>query len=939
MWFRRSVRRQAGFAVLVLIFTTCFGAPFLAAERTIPLIEEQHPPSASDWGGVGLLQTRTARFGRDGQFDVGMSFVDPYRRYYLNLLAVPWLEATFRYTDIENIFITGDPSFSGDQTFKDRGADLKLKVLNESKYAPALAIGVQDGLGTGLFSSEYVVVSKRFYDLDFSLGIAWGNLGSAGHIKNPLIYLSETFRNRARDTGFGGRFNLGTYFSGERAAIFGGVEYRTPLKGLSLKVEYDSNNYQSEPLFGDPDFPPITPFTPQTTPFNFGANYRPFPWIEVSGGYERGNTWMFRFSVRYNFNDRGMPKFLDPSPPKVVPRAQEQYGTNEPVARESDPKATTTIGGQQAKAVTLVENLYAELEHHNLEVIEIGFTHREVRALVSSIPGHHATLLAASAIVKAVPTPVEKVTFISQSGDRRGDQVTLGREEIKREKAVDVLFGSLEAEGFLIETLELTQRQATIFVSAPEFKTNQDFVMMSRRLLASEVSEYADEITLVGVNESFDSIRIAVTTSNSMLHQVPDIVEENGTNVQRHESLSPETAKRIFEELKDQGLQVDAIAVSKRRATVYVTPRKYREIARSVGRAARVVANNVPESVEEISVILVVSGLETGRVTILRRDLEKAVASEGSSDEIWARAQVGSKSEDMSQTRIPNPDRYPSLRLHFAPRLTQYIGDASRFYLYGIHAALSGNFDIAPGLSLSGVAGRDIYNNFDRIRIVSDSILPRVRSNVRFYLQERNVFIERLQADYLFSPITDVFMRFSAGIFEQMFGGYSTEVLIRPYGKRLAVGADINWVRQREFQQLFGFQEYAVTTGHLNIYYDMPFHNLLGSVHIGSYLARDEGATFRLSRLFDSGVRAGVWASLTDVSAEDFGEGSFDKGFFITIPFQLFLPKSALRTGTVSFRPLTRDGGQMVLVGKRLYDVTATGNLNYITRDWDEFLN
>ena len=132
-----------------------------------PRAEQHTIPSATDFGGVGLLQTRTARFGPDGQLDTGFSLVPEYRRYWITLQAVPWLEGTFRYTEILQVR-------AGTTSFKDRGADLKFKLLSEGKYVPALAIGVQDGLGTGEFSGEYLVASKRYYDLDFSLGIGWG---------------------------------------------------------------------------------------------------------------------------------------------------------------------------------------------------------------------------------------------------------------------------------------------------------------------------------------------------------------------------------------------------------------------------------------------------------------------------------------------------------------------------------------------------------------------------------------------------------------------------------------------------------------------------------------------------------------------------------------------------------------------------------------------
>ena len=110
-------------------------------------------------------------------------------------------------------------------------------------------------------------------------------------------------------------------------------------------------------------------------------------------------------------------------------------------------------------------------------------------------------------------------------------------------------------------------------------------------------------------------------------------------------------------------------------------------------------------------------------------------------------------------------------------------------------------------------------------------------------------------------------------------------------------------------------------------------------MHIGKYLARDPGGTFVTSREFDSGVRMGAWVTLTNVPAEEFGEGSFDKGIFVSIPFELFLMKSATGHGRLGFRPLTRDGGQMVHVGTRLYDLTADANLGRVVDDWDRVLD
>lgn len=52
----------------------------------------------------------------------------------------------------------------------------------------------------------------------------------------------------------------------------------------------------------------------------------------------------------------------------------------------------------------------------------------------------------------------------------------------------------------------------------------------------------------------------------------------------------------------------------------------------------------------------------------------------------------------------------------------------------------------------------------------------------------------------------------------------------------------------------------------------------------GEYLAGDKGFTFEASRSFKNDVKFGVFATFTDVSTDQFGEGLFDKGIFFNIP-------------------------------------------------------
>ena len=67
------------------------------------------PALTDDFGGVGLMQTPTARFAPDGQFTVGYNTVVPYDRYIVTLQATSWLEATLRYTSVRNRLLLGRP--------------------------------------------------------------------------------------------------------------------------------------------------------------------------------------------------------------------------------------------------------------------------------------------------------------------------------------------------------------------------------------------------------------------------------------------------------------------------------------------------------------------------------------------------------------------------------------------------------------------------------------------------------------------------------------------------------------------------------------------------------------------------------------------------------------------------------------------------------------
>ncbi|MFC3915069.1 YjbH domain-containing protein [Pseudaeromonas sharmana] len=308
-------------------------------------------PSQSDFGGVGLMQMPTARMARLGEFSANYMDDQEYRRWSLSVQPYDWLETTIRYTDVRTRLYSPYPDFSGDQTYKDKGIDIKLRLWQESQWLPQVSAGVRDFAGTGLFDSEFVVASKRWGDLDFTLGMAWGNMGQSGNIKNPFCTVKESFCQRAGFTGVPGDFEFGNLLHGP-AALFGGIDYQTPWQPLRLKLEYDGNDY-SEEFAGK-----IT----QSSPLNVGAVYRVFDSLDTHLSYQRGNTLMWGITLRTNLNDlTNVPKDApvvayqpkqtteEPDYASLAQQLEQNAGMTRPEIVVDRQQGVATVTGEQTK--------------------------------------------------------------------------------------------------------------------------------------------------------------------------------------------------------------------------------------------------------------------------------------------------------------------------------------------------------------------------------------------------------------------------------------------------------------------------------------------------------------------------------------------------------------------------------------------------------------
>ena len=391
----------------------------------------------------------------------------------------------------------------------------------------------------------------------------------------------------------------------------------------------------------------------------------------------------------------------------------------------------------------------------------------------------------------------------------------------------------------------------------------------------------------------------------------------------------PAFARTASTALAQEGIALDGLQADGKTLRIQIRNDRYGTSVQAVGRAARVLTRIAPASVENFDIRLAAEGAPVTSVVLRRSDLEKLEFHPVAPDLL----RVNTSIVDATQSLPRIEGRYPVLTYGFEPYLTPSLFDPDEPLRLDFGVALKGRYEPAPGLVFSGRLHQKLAGNLDSGTRVSTSVLPRVRSESYLYYKGGDTTIPELTGAYYFRPGQDLFGRVTAGYLESMFGGVSSELLWKPQNSRLALGVEANYVKQRDFDQLFGFREYSTFTGHASAYYDIGggYH---GQLDVGQYLAGDVGATLSLAREFDNGWRVGAFATITDVSAADFGEGSFDKGIELTIPLEWITGRPNQTKLNTIIRPVQRDGGARLNVSGRLYETVRGLQATDIDATW-----
>ncbi len=644
-------------------------------------------------GEIGLINIPSSRILKEGNLKLHLVNSDPVNSLFITANPFYWMEVSLRYADINTAKYSPYESFSGDQTYKDKSFNLKIKLVEETERFPELSIGFRDFIGTGRFAGEYVVTSKKIGDFDFTAGLGWGSLSESKGIKNPFIDIDESYSIRPNNLGFGGNIEFNRWFKGPKASAFYGFSYLNKYSGIRFKMDYDKSN----------------PFNlKKESNYSFGLAIPASEYFDINLFKHRGIDIGFGLSYKANYAKNIVPKNEVINPINFSEEDKDLLSSNDDVF-------SGTINQLLSRFQIFTQEIY--FKNNDLFISVDQSNYRNLN-------------LAAKRVVqitdKVLSTrEIKNISITFQTGKVKTGSIKLPLEKFKQ---------------FIDNSVSFTEMKK--FISYENFYPQDDAI-------------------------------------------------------------------KIFQ----------------------------------------------------------------GKIN------------------------------------------FPLYTWGVKPDLKNHVGAPEAFYSGQIGLLASGGVILNKNSFFDSTIGLGIFQNLDQLRLKAYSRLPKVRSDVREYLKERYV-LKELFYTHIFDPTYSrdylFFGGLKIGLFEEMYGGIGGEVLFRDVKKPWYLTANYYWVKQREFNQRFSFRNYETFTGHLNFIWETPLDGVKMILSGGRYLAKDSGLTLNMSKTFKSGFTLGFYATKTDISAFEFGEGSFDKGIYFSIPLDVVSSKYRKDNARFVWKNLTRDGGAML---------------------------
>lgn len=394
-----------------------------------------------------------------------------------------------------------------------------------------------------------------------------------------------------------------------------------------------------------------------------------------------------------------------------------------------------------------------------------------------------------------------------------------------------------------------------------------------------------------------------------------------------------QTAPILATAMANDGLVLHGIETRGHVMRVRYENTQYRAEAQGLGRMARVLSQVAPAGVTEFHLEPVALGVPKSRIVVPRADLVALENELGAAEDLLARVRM--QEAGSAEGLTPAPSDAPKFGWSIGPYFTfGQVGASNRFqYQAGLEASF--RYDFAENFFVSGAVRQRVTGNEASESVALRGGYPITRRDAGNYMLAKGPQLERLTMTHLGRAGPALYTRLTAGYLERMYGGVSGELLWKPVGSRLGLGAEITYAAKRDTQGL-GFNGQNATTGFVSAYYEFD-NDFVGRLDVGRYLAGDTGATLSLSREFPNGWRVGGYVTMTDMSAADFGEGGFDKGLTISVPINWLLGTPSRETRALTLSAGSADGGQRAETGQALYSLVRDGHRKDLADSWGRF--
>ncbi|MFZ4099702.1 MAG: YjbH domain-containing protein [Chlamydiia bacterium] len=407
-------------------------------------------------------------------------------------------------------------------------------------------------------------------------------------------------------------------------------------------------------------------------------------------------------------------------------------------------------------------------------------------------------------------------------------------------------------------------------------------------------------------------------------------------NLRTAHDLSADLAFAFREQgLVLQGAWLTTTDNGKRELRIRVINQVYRWETEVRSRLQQILGALVPDTIDVVTAVVTAYGVDSHQYQFRVCDLRRFVMGTLHPYELGI----------LSPMKEVTPVREPA---------TQIFKKPLHAYIWDVHPAMQsivGSTD-AKFKGLLGVAiGPQGYlwnNYFYRITfqatawngfqdcgdydVLNPSQVPHVRTDSVNYQKWSRLRLNQAFLQRTWSLQQGWYLRASGGYFEPAYAGVALEALWYPVGSDVAVGLELAPLLKRSYngfgfsQQVrqwdgccFEWKKFYPYQAFLDLYYHCKPICTIGRVTVGQFLARDIGARFELNRYWASGLRVFLWYTWSNSGDHINGKPYHDQGVGLSIPIDLFLPRSSRGRFSYAVAAWKRDCGARCETGTPLY--------------------